>query len=52
MSDSLPESDVDIAFESRYAFLVRTYPVAVEGIEDSWKACRQDEKIESGNGRR
>ena len=28
MSDSLLESDVDVAFESRYAFLVRTYPAA------------------------
>lgn len=28
MSDSLPESDVDAAFESRYTFPVRTYPAA------------------------
>ena len=51
--DSIPESDVDAAFESRYAFPVRTYPAAeLKGIEDSGKGCRQDEKIESGDGQR
>ena len=36
MSDSLPESDVDAAFESRYA---RTYPAAeLKGLKAAGKA--------------
>jgi hypothetical protein len=39
MSDSLPESDVDAAFESRYALPIRTYPAAeVRGLKTAGKA--------------
>jgi hypothetical protein len=38
MSDSLPESDIDAAFESRYVLPIRTYPAAaVKGLKAAGK---------------
>jgi hypothetical protein len=52
MSDGLLESDVDVAFESRYAFPIRTYPAAeLKGLKTAGKAVDRMKRLRAATDR-